>query len=86
MKKMISFILAVVLLLSCVPAAFAADNSRRFFFELSVDGKNQKEAQPGDRITVVFTLNRTREDLADLAKEAEQLGVLGMVGLYQELK
>lgn len=34
----------------------------------------------------VFTLNRTREDLADLAKEAEQLGVLGLVGLYQELK
>lgn len=34
----------------------------------------------------VFTLNRTQEDLADLAKEAEQLGVLGMVGLYQELK
>lgn len=34
----------------------------------------------------VFTLNRTREDLADLAKEAEKLGVLGMVGLYQELK
>ena len=36
--------------------------------------------------TAVFTLNRTREDLADLAKEAEELGVLGMVGLYQELK
>ena len=34
----------------------------------------------------VFTLNRTREDLADLAKEAEELGILGMVGLYQELK
>ena len=32
----------------------------------------------------VFTLNRTREDLAALAREAEELGVLGMVGLYQE--
>lgn len=43
------------------------------------------------RVTVspgkaVFTLSRSREDLAELAREAEQLGVLGMVGLYQELK
>lgn len=34
----------------------------------------------------VFTLTRTREDLAALAQEAKQLGVLGLVGLYQELK
>ena len=59
MKKLISLFLAVVLLLSCVPMAFAADNSRKFLFELSVDGKDTKEVQPGDRITVVFTLNRT---------------------------
>ena len=48
MKKLISLLLAVVLLLSCVPMAFAADNSRKFLFELSVDGKDKKEAQPGD--------------------------------------
>ena len=59
MKKLISLFLAVVLLLSCAPTAFAADNSRKFLFELSVDGKDQKEAQPGDIITVVFILNRT---------------------------
>ena len=59
MKKLISLFLAVVLLLACVPTAFAADNSRRFLFELSVDGKDKKEAQPGDIITVAFTLNRT---------------------------
>lgn len=34
----------------------------------------------------VFTLNRTREDLAALAHEAKILGILGLVGLYQELK
>lgn len=62
MKKLISFLLAVVLLLSCVPTAFAADNSRKFLFELSVDGKDKKEAQPGDIITVVFTLDRTDSD------------------------
>ena len=59
MKKLISLLLTVVLLLSCVPTAFAADNSRKYLFELSVDGKATKEAQPGDIITVVFTLNRT---------------------------
>lgn len=59
MKKLISLLLTVVLLLSCVPTAFAADNSWKYLFELSVDGKATKEAQPGDIITVVFTLNRT---------------------------
>lgn len=34
----------------------------------------------------VFTLSRNREDLAALAREAEELGVLGAVGLYQELQ
>jgi len=34
----------------------------------------------------VFSLCRTREDLAALAQEAEDLGVLGTVGLYQELQ
>lgn len=33
----------------------------------------------------VFTLQRTKEDLFALAEEAKQLGVLGTVGLYQEL-
>lgn len=34
----------------------------------------------------VFNLCRTKEDLAVLVKEAKQLGVMGTVGLYQELK
>lgn len=34
----------------------------------------------------IFTLSRSREDLASLAREAEEFGVLGIVGLYQELK
>ena len=33
----------------------------------------------------VFTLCRTKDDLQALAEEARQLGVLGTVGLYQEL-
>lgn len=34
---------------------------------------------------VCFTLQRTQEDLKDLLAEAESLGVVGAVGLYQEL-
>ena len=34
----------------------------------------------------VFTLSRSREDLSALAREAEELGVLGVVGLYRELQ
>lgn len=33
-----------------------------------------------------FTLWRTREDLDSLAKEAEELGIRTLVGLYQELR
>ena len=59
MKKLISLALALALLLACVPSALAVDNSRKYFFELSVDGKSEKEVQPGDVITVSFTLERT---------------------------
>ena len=34
----------------------------------------------------VFTLSRSREDLAELAREADELGVLATIGLYQELQ
>ena len=59
MKKVISFTLAVVLLLSLTVTVFAADDSRQFSFELTVDGTSEKRVQTGDIITVVFTLNRT---------------------------
>ena len=48
MKKVISVILAVMLLLSCAVTAYATDDSREFFFELTVDGGNEKKVQPGD--------------------------------------
>lgn len=59
MKKLISFVLILILLIGMVPTAYAVDESRSYFFELSVDGKDTKEVQNGDVITVVFTLNRT---------------------------
>ena len=67
MKKVISLILAVMLLLSCAVTAYATDDSREFFFELSVDGGSEKKVQPGDIITVVFTLYRSdSEDSYDM--------------------
>lgn len=73
MKKLISMFLAVVLLLSCTVTAFAVDNSREFLFALSVDGKNTKEVQKGDIITVTFNLERTdsQEDYLMYAMQNE---------------
>ena len=48
MKKVLSCLLAVMLFLTCIPTAMAVDNARDFFFELSVDGSDKKEVQPGD--------------------------------------
>lgn len=62
MKKAVSLFLIVVLLLSCMPTAFAVDDSRTYFFELAVDGGDTKQVQTGDIITVVFTLYRTDSD------------------------
>ena len=67
MKKVISLVLAVLLLVSCAVTAYAADPSREFFFELTVDGGKEKTVQPGDIITVTFTLHRTdSEDAYDM--------------------
>lgn len=59
MKKILSFLLAALLIVCIVPSAFAADTSREYMFELSVDGADTKQVQTGDIITVVFTLRRT---------------------------
>ena len=67
MKRIISAILTVILLLSFAVTAYAVNDSREFFFELTVDGGNEKKVQPGDIITVVFTLYRTdSEDSYDM--------------------
>ena len=62
MKKVVSLVLAIMLLLSLTVTAYATDDSRAFFFELSVDGGSEKKVQPGDIITVVFTLYRSDSD------------------------
>ena len=66
MKKIIAVLCACMLLVSCVMPVMAVDNSRSYFFELAVDGKDTKQVQKGDIITVVFTLRRTDSDQESL--------------------
>ena len=59
MKKTIVLLLTVLLLLPvCGITASAEKSSPTFAFVLSVDGKEVKEVQPGDIITVVLKLCR----------------------------
>lgn len=58
MKRSLSLILLLLLLCSLTPAALAVNSSQEYFFELSIDGSDRKEAMPGDVLTVVFELQR----------------------------
>ena len=63
MRKIINTLLAVIvtgiLLPHLVLMVQAAEEKEKFTFELSVDGKDTKEVEPGDVITVVLRLKRT---------------------------
>lgn len=61
MKKRLSLVLAVILLLTLAIPAGAVEDTPTFAFLLSVDGSDQKEVRTGDIITVTFQLNRTDE-------------------------
>lgn len=61
-KKIYTVVTVMIMwwLLSVVcMTAFAADHSMAFTFDLTVDGKDMKEVQSGDIITVVLKLKRT---------------------------
>lgn len=67
MKKLISMVMAVMLVILCALPVYATDSSREYFFELTVDGNNEKKVQTGDIITVVFSLYRSdSEDSYDM--------------------
>ena len=60
MKRIGGWILLSIMLLSLFSTpALAVDNSRNYTFDLSVNGANEATVQPGDIVTVVFTLQRT---------------------------
>ncbi len=58
MKRFITVFLLLALLL-CAQAAQAANRTRSYTFDLSVNGQHEMRVQKGDIITVVFTLQRT---------------------------
>lgn len=64
MKRIISAIILLMMLLSIIPvsAHAASTENMSFSFEISVDGKQEKTVQTGDIITIVFFLNRTDSD------------------------
>lgn len=57
--------MAVCMLILSVPVSVsAADSSRSYEFDLSVNGSHEVYAKPGDVLTVTFTLRRTDSDEA----------------------
>lgn len=64
MKKILSLLLVFILLLGVLPTVAMAEEKESFLFELSIDGKDTKEVQTGDVITVVFRLKRTDAEQA----------------------
>lgn len=58
MRKLIYIIISVWLLFTTAIPAYAADENKKFSFDLTVDGKDTKEVKPGDIITVLLKLRR----------------------------
>ena len=76
MKRFLSSILMLLVLVTTLVApAYAADESRSFSFDLSIDGGSEKTAVVGDVLTVTFTLRRTdsAEDYSMYAMQNEIL-------------
>ncbi len=67
MKRFFTYLVMMLLLVSAGLTVEAADDSRKYLFELSVDGSDSKEVKNGDIITVTFYLDRTdSEDAYDM--------------------
>ena len=58
-KRILTAALALLLLLILPVSALAAEEEKTFSFELTVDGRDTKEVEEGDIITVVLKLKRT---------------------------
>lgn len=65
MKKIAAMLLCILMIAVMLPCtAFAAEGDPTFLFDLTVDGKYEKNADTGDVITVTFVLRRTDSDEA----------------------
>ena len=59
-KRVLVFFLCLVVSLSLFPMdAFAEDSSRSYLFDLTANGNNEVNVEPGDIITVMLHLKRT---------------------------
>lgn len=62
-KRILSFVLTVIMFFVCCPlSVFAAEDNLSFSYELTIDGKETKNVETGDIITVVLKLHRTDKD------------------------
>ena len=59
MRKLLSVVVAILLLAATFTTVYATDNSQAFLFELTADGKSTIEVHKEDVITVAFRLRRT---------------------------
>ncbi len=62
MKKLFAIFLLCLVMAGCMTAAYGADDSRSYRFDLTVDGRDTCRAATGDIITVTFHLRRTDSD------------------------
>lgn len=63
MKRLTCWLLIGAWMLTLLGAsALAADSSRSYLFDLTVNGSHEVHVNPGDVVTVVFTLERTDSD------------------------
>lgn len=69
MKRILSIVLALVMLLTGMVTALAADTSRSYEFDLTSNGSHELRAAQGDILTVTLTLRRT-----DAAEAADLYG------------
>ena len=58
-RTFLAVLIAGILLPHMMLPVQAAEEKERFLYELSIDGKDMKEVEPGDVITVVLRLKRT---------------------------
>ena len=87
MKRIATFVLVLTLLMVLAPAALAVDSSQEYFFELSIDGSDRKEAMPGDILTVVFELHRKRDiDALRAHFDVEQLHFVAADGAAHHIR
>lgn len=66
--SIISSLVAFILIFACLPCpiSYAEDSSRSYLFDLTANGSNEVNVNPGDIITVMLHLKRTDKEESSL--------------------